>query len=278
MPVLSREADLVGVDAGDVGLDQGLESGGPAGGTMAACARRPDGQEAAGRRATSGVHRPPLRKRSEGTTSSWDCGVAGGGSVPHAAPVGRDVDLGGVAGVGDHPVAPLEVEAADAASRSPRDRPSGRPTGRTRSRRAPSGSRGSIGHVVDVLVAGEHGLPGRAAIGASRRSRRPCRRPASRVPRPRGRGAADPSGSTARPLGPFVPVGQGEARPVLGAVGGPVERAVARRRRSPRARSGAPRRGRACRRPPGSAARRRAAAPTRPAFFGRPGLVRCRWT
>ena len=36
-------------------------------------------------------------------------------TVPHAAPVRRDVDLGGIEGVGNDAVAPLEVEPPDAA-------------------------------------------------------------------------------------------------------------------------------------------------------------------
>ena len=94
LALLPREGDLERVRAEDVRLDELLEARGR---RVAARARKGERRKAAeliGRR-------PPWRR------------IAGGGAVPDAAAERGDVDLRSVRGIGDDPLAPLEVEAAD---------------------------------------------------------------------------------------------------------------------------------------------------------------------
>ena len=152
-------------------------------------------------------------------------GIARRRSMPDAAPEGRDVDLRRVVRVGDHAVAPLEVEAADsrprlaAVGRSPRGLVEAAGVEHIRASRVD-------GRVVDVLRARQDVAPGGAGVGAQEDAASgvvlASRHPPS--------GQVEPPGVARvgrQRIGPVGAPRQRHRRPVLRAVGRAVERAVA---------------------------------------------------
>ena len=200
---LPCEQDLVGVDATDIGLDQFLEP----------FFRR------------SRVRRRRRRRRARHAHGVFRrVGIARRRPVPHAPAERCHVDLRRIVHVGDHPVPPLEVEAADP---RPRLAPvGGAPGGLVEAARVERVGLTQVDRrVVDMLRAGKDVAPGGAGIRAEED-------PAAAV-------VVAPGHTPCREIEPpriarvhcerVGTVGAGRQRhprPVLGAVGGAVERAV----------------------------------------------------
>src|ERR1019366_7053823 len=147
-------------------------------------------------------------------------------AVPYAAPVSGDVDPGPIQRVHRHPVSPFEIEFRDAPPGEPAiDAPPG--GGFEAGGAQYPGVVGVDGDVVDVLVAIQHPAPGGAAIdgevnAAINRALLGAAAPGGEV---QVRGVARVYGQT---IGPVQPGGERHHGPMLRAVGGPVDSAVAR--------------------------------------------------
>ncbi len=169
-------------------------------------------------------HGRAVRRPSPGHDVLGRLRIALGRAAPEAAAEGRHVDARRVRPVGHHAVAPLEVEAAEAAPRLAAILRS--PGGLVEPAGVENGRVARVqGHVVHVLGFGQDVAPRFAGVRAqedpaarvSARSGHPPRREIepSRVQRVRREGVR-----TVRPRG------QGHSRPAFPAVGGAVERAV----------------------------------------------------